>query len=161
MILESFQRFSASCKTISLTGNSQHFFSLSPTFIRRNIDWKGPSLFRHLSGTTLINSTLKSCFISSGQLTTVHQRFSIGIPRVAARVPLKETKIALDEIHNHSSMRLSQYRHLNQRRSQGAVKGFKPPLSNENIDAHFVVFHQHCKSRSGALHNVFRQYHKA
>ena len=70
MIWETCHHFSASCKSISLTGNSRLFFSLSPTFTTRTVDWKGPSLFRYLSGPALTNSTLISWFISSGQLAT-------------------------------------------------------------------------------------------
>jgi len=41
-------------------------------FVFRTIDWKGPSLFRHLSGPALTISTLLSCFIYFDQLATSH-----------------------------------------------------------------------------------------
>jgi len=47
--------------------------------------------------------------------------------------------------------------------SKGADRGGAQAslLNNWNIDAIFLVFHQHGKSRSGALQNVVWQYHKA
>ena len=50
-----------------------------------------------------------------------------------------------------------------QRRRQGGAKGLKPPpLSDQNIDVHFLSFSPtlYCKSRSGALQNVLWQYHR-
>ena len=36
------------------------------------------------------------------------------------------------------------FTHLPQRRSQGGAEGVQtPPLSNQNIDVYFLVFHQH------------------
>ena len=50
-----------------------------------------------------------------------------------------------------------------QRRSQGwgAEGAQAPPLSIRILMFIFLVIYQHCKSRSGVLQNVFRQYHKA
>jgi len=36
-----------------------------------------------------------------------------------------------------------------------------PPLTSRILMFIFLVFHQHCKSRSGALQNILWQYHKA
>ena len=69
MICKPSHPFSASCENISLTGNSKPF-SLSPTFLTRSVDWKGP-LFRYLSGLALTNSTLISWFVGFGQLATL------------------------------------------------------------------------------------------
>ena len=49
---------------------------------------------------------------------------------------------------------------------KGAVRGGAegaqvPPLAIRILMFIFLVFHQHCKSRSGALQNILRQYHKA
>jgi len=40
-------------------------------------------------------------------------------------------------------------------------RGSSPSLAIRILMFIFLVFHQHCKSRSGALQNVLRQYHKA
>ena len=40
------------------------------------------------------------------------------------------------------------YRGSKQRRSQGGLKGLNPPLSHQNIDVYFLIFHQHW-SRDG------------
>ena len=48
-----------------------------------------------------------------------------------------------------------------QRRRQGGAEGAQAPLSNKNIHVYFLVLHQHCKSRSGALQNVLWHYHMA
>ena len=51
---------------------------------------------------------------------------------------------------------------LPQRRSQGGAEGAQaPPLAIRILMFIFLVIHQHCKSRSGVLQNVLRQYHKA
>ena len=53
---------------------------------------------------------------------------------------------------------------LSQRRSQGGgwMGSSPPPLSDQNIDVHFLSFSPtlYCKSRSGALQNVLWQYHR-
>ena len=51
----------------------------------------------------------------------------------------------------------------NQRRSQGGgAEGAQAhPLAIRILMFIFLVIHQHCKSRSGVLQNVLRQYHKA
>jgi len=36
-----------------------------------------------------------------------------------------------------------------------------PPLAIRMLMFIFLVIHQHCKSRSGVLQSVLRQYHKA
>jgi len=44
----------------------------------------------------------------------------------------------------------------------GGLNGLKPPpLAIRILMFIFLVFHQDCKSRSGALQNVLWQYHKA
>ena len=49
-----------------------------------------------------------------------------------------------------------------QRRSQGGAEGAQaPPLAIRILMFIFLVIHQDCKSRSGVLQNVLRQYHKA
>ena len=50
--------------------------------------------------------------------------------------------------------------------SKGAARGGAegaqtPPLAIRILMFIFLVFHQHCKSRSGALQNILWQYHKA
>ena len=46
--------------------------------------------------------------------------------------------------------------------ARGGLKGLKPPpLVIRILMFIFLVIHQHCKSRSGVLQNVLRQYHKA
>jgi len=51
---------------------------------------------------------------------------------------------------------------LEQRHSQGGGEGAQaPPSAIRILMFIFLVFHQHCKSRSGALQNVLWQYHKA
>jgi len=34
----------------------------------------------------------------------------------------------------------------------GGLKGLKPPLSNQNIDVYFLVFHQHCTVSRDQVH---------
>jgi len=70
MISEPFSHFSASCKTISLTVNSQLFSHYLLLIFTRNIDSKSLSSSRYLSGPALTNSTLMSWFTGSGQLAT-------------------------------------------------------------------------------------------
>ena len=43
----------------------------------------------------------------------------------------------------------------------GAEGAQAPPLAIRILMFIFLVFHQHCKSRSGALQNILWQYHKA
>jgi len=70
MISELSNPFSASCKTISPTGNSQLFSHYLLLIFTQNIDSKGLSLSQYLSGPALTSSTLISWFIGSGQLGT-------------------------------------------------------------------------------------------
>ena len=58
MISEPSNRFAASLWKHFGDRQLTTFFSLSPTFITRNIDCKGPSLFRYVSNPALTNSTL-------------------------------------------------------------------------------------------------------
>ena len=54
------------------------------------------------------------------------------------------------------------YTKLTKGAARGGLKGFKsPPLAIRILMFIFLVNHQHCKSRSGVLQNVLRQYHKA
>ena len=43
----------------------------------------------------------------------------------------------------------------------GAEGAQAPPLAIRILMFIFLVFHQHCKSRSGELQNILWQYHKA
>jgi len=44
---------------------------------------------------------------------------------------------------------------------EGAEGAQAPPLAIRILMFIFLVIHQHCKSRSGVLQDVLRQYHKA
>ena len=62
-----------------------------------------------------------------------------------------------------SNVVVSNERGPKQRRSQGGAEGAQapPPLAIRILMFIFLVFHQHCKSRSGAVQNILWQYHKA
>ena len=68
----------------------------------------------------------------------------------------------LSKTFNYCDHEILLDKRYHQRRSRGGGwRGSSPPLSNQNIDVYFLSYSQHCKSRSGVLQNVLRQYHKA
>ena len=73
-------------------------------------------------------------------------------------MPLQICNVTFTRIHLLGNPRKGSH----QRRSQGGAEGAQaPPLAIRILMFIFLVFHQHCKSRSGALQNILWQYHKA
>ena len=66
-------------------------------------------------------------------------------------------------ISDHRAVAVSiQYSHPKAQAGGGAERAqTHPPLAIRILMYIFLVIHQHCKSRSGVLQNVLRQYHRA
>ena len=73
---------------------------------------------------------------------------------------LRHVSILLGE-HTNGMFKAAE-RLIHPKAQPGGAEGAQaPPLAIRILMFIFLVFHQHCKSRSGALQNILWQYHKA